>query len=84
MKPAFFAVYSALLLTTIVVSAFQLMTVQALRAICMVLLSAGGLALLLIARGSTGSVNAKWQLVIGVTAAVAMVVIGGSRHGVGG
>jgi simple sugar transport system permease protein len=75
-KVALFSIYSALVLITLVVAALQLSTVQALRAMGMLVLGTGGLALLLSARGIAGRSNAAAQLVIGVVAAAALVALG--------
>jgi ribose/xylose/arabinose/galactoside ABC-type transport system permease subunit len=77
LKPVLFGLYSALVLTTLVVSALQLSTIQAFRAVGMMILGSGGIGLLLTARsiaGRSGSRNA--QLLFGAVAAASLVLIG--------
>jgi ribose/xylose/arabinose/galactoside ABC-type transport system permease subunit len=76
LKPVLFALYSGLVVVTLVISALQLSTVQAFRAMGMLLLGSGGLALLLAARGVAGRTSRHWQLAIGVVGAIAMVAVG--------
>jgi simple sugar transport system permease protein len=71
-----FSLYAGLVVMALTVSVMQLTTVQALRAICMAILGIGGIAMLLVARGQAGKVDRRWQLIIGVVAALSMVVIG--------
>ncbi len=76
-KLGVFAAYSALVVATLSVSVLQLTTVQALRAMGMLVLGSGGLAVLLSARASVGrSGHRVLQAAIGVITAAAMVVIG--------
>jgi ABC-type xylose transport system permease subunit len=59
------------------IAALQLTTVQALRAIGMLLLGTGGIALLLLARAQAAKANNRsMQLVLGVVAAAALVLMG--------
>jgi ribose/xylose/arabinose/galactoside ABC-type transport system permease subunit len=77
LKPLLFGLYSALLLVTLVISALQLSTVQALRAVTMMLLGSGGIGMLLSARAIAGrSGSKKAQLLIGTIAAASLVLIG--------
>jgi simple sugar transport system permease protein len=71
-----FSLYAGLVVMALAVSVLQLTTVQALRAICMVLLGCGGIAMLLNARGHAGKVSKTAQLSIGVVTAISMVVLG--------
>ena len=75
LKLVLFGAYSALLVMTLTVAALQLTTVQALRAMGMLLLGSGGIALLLNARGHAAKANKGWQLIIGVLAAASLVVL---------
>jgi ribose/xylose/arabinose/galactoside ABC-type transport system permease subunit len=77
LKPLLFALYSALVLTTLVVSALQLSTIQAFRAVGMMILGSGGIGLLLTARSIAGkNGNRKAQLLTGAIAAGSLVLIG--------
>ena len=75
-KMLLFSLYCAAVLTALAVAVFQLTTVQALRAITMMLLAAAGIGLLLYARGLAGKTSKVWQLILGCVAAGALVVIG--------
>jgi simple sugar transport system permease protein len=74
-KLGVFAVYSGLLVMTGMICFLQLTTVQALRAIGMLLLSGAGLTFIMLARGIAGRTSKKWQLVIGLIVAAAIVVL---------
>ena len=69
-KVVVFAIYSGLLVMTLVICFLQLTTVQALRAIGMLVLSAAGLTFMMVARGSAGKTSKTWQLIIGLLVAV--------------
>jgi ABC-type xylose transport system permease subunit len=75
-KVAVFAIYSGLLVMTLVICFLQLTTVQALRAIGMLVLAGTGLTLMMLARGMAGKTNKRWQLIIGLMVAAAIVVLG--------
>jgi simple sugar transport system permease protein len=75
-KVVVFAIYSGLLVMTLVICFLQLTTVQALRAIGMLVLAGSGLTFMMIARGMAGRTNKRWQLIIGLLVAVAVVVLG--------
>jgi ribose/xylose/arabinose/galactoside ABC-type transport system permease subunit len=72
----FFSLYAGLVVMALVISALQLTTVQALRAICMVLLGSGGIGLLLNARGHAAKASKTWQLIFGIAAAFGLLMIG--------
>lgn len=74
-KLVLFAGYGGLVLMALVISVLQLTTVQALRAMGMLILGTGGVALMLLARAQAGKVSKVWQLLISVVAALAMVVL---------
>ena len=74
-KLAFFSLYGALVLTALVISVLQLTTVQALRAMGMLLLGTGGVAFLLNARSLAATVSKTWQLIISVATSAAMVIL---------
>lgn len=74
-KVAFFALYSSLLVMTLTICFLQLTTVQALRAIAMLVLSGAGLSLLMVARGIAGKSSKRWQLIIGLTVTAAITVL---------
>jgi ABC-type xylose transport system permease subunit len=75
-KVAPFMLYAGLLVVTLTISLLQLTTVQALRAVLMLLLGIGGLTMLLLARGAAGRANNRLlQLELGVLAAVGLVVL---------
>jgi ribose/xylose/arabinose/galactoside ABC-type transport system permease subunit len=74
-KLVFFSLYGALVLMALTVSVLQLTTVQALRAMGMLLLATGGVALLLIARSHAAKESRTWQLLISVATAVSLVVL---------
>jgi len=74
-KLTMFAIYSGLLVMTLLICFLQLTTVQALRAISMLILSGAGLTLLMLARGIAGRGSKKWQLIIGLLVAAAIVVL---------
>jgi ribose/xylose/arabinose/galactoside ABC-type transport system permease subunit len=77
LKLVFFGLYGALVLGALTISGLQLTTVQALRAIGMLLLGTGGIALLLLARGQAAKAhNRSMQLLLGVMAAAALVLMG--------
>ena len=75
-KVAVFAVYSGLLVMTLTICFLQLTTVQALRAIGMLVLAGAGLTLMMLARGMAGKTDKRWQLIIGLLVAAAVVVLG--------
>jgi simple sugar transport system permease protein len=75
-KVAVFAIYSGLLVMTLVICFLQLTTVQALRAIGMLVLAGTGLTFMMIARGMAGKTSKRWQLIIGLLVAAAVVVLG--------
>jgi ribose/xylose/arabinose/galactoside ABC-type transport system permease subunit len=74
-KLIFFSAYAALVLMALTVAVLQLTTVQALRAMGMLLLATGGVAMMLNARGLAAKTSKVWQLIIGALAAAAVVVI---------
>ena len=74
-KLTLFALYSGLLVMTLVICFLQLTTVQALRAIGMLLLSGAGITFMLMARGMAGRTNKQAQLLIGLLVAAAVVVL---------
>lgn len=74
-KLSVFAAYSGLLVMTGMICFLQLTTVQALRAIGMLLLSGAGLTFIMLARGIAGRTSKKWQLIIGLLVAAAIVVL---------
>lgn len=74
-KLAVFAIYSGVLVMTMVICFLQLTTVQALRAIAMLVLSGAGLTLMMIARGIAGKSSKRWQLIIGLLVSAAIVVL---------
>ncbi len=74
-KLVLFSAYAALVVMTLTVSVLQLTTVQALRAMGMLLLATGGVAMILNARGHVAKTSRGWQLIIGALAAAAMVVL---------
>jgi simple sugar transport system permease protein len=75
-KVALFSLYAGAMTLAVVVSILQLTTVQALRAVGMMLLGSAGIGLLLNARGIAGKADRRWHLFIGLIAATALVVIG--------
>lgn len=75
-KLVFFSLYGGLVLMALTVSVLQLTTVQALRAMGMLLLGSGGMALLAMARAEAAKTSRSWQLIISTVAAVALVVLG--------
>ncbi len=70
-----FCGYSGLVVMTLVVCVLQMATVQALRAMCMVILGGGGLSLLMIARGRAARSSRGLQLVIGLATAAALAIL---------
>jgi simple sugar transport system permease protein len=77
LKLIFFGLYGALVLGSLTIAALQLTTVQALRAIGMLLLGTGGIALLLLARSQAAKAhNRSLQLLLGALAAASLVLIG--------
>lgn len=75
-KLALFSLYAGAVTLAVVVSVLQLTTVQALRAIGMLVLGAAGISLLLSARGIAGKADRRWHLVIGIVAAAGLVTLG--------
>jgi ABC-type xylose transport system permease subunit len=74
-KLGIFALYSGILFMTLVICFLQLTTVQALRAIGMLVLAGGGLTFMMTARGIAGKSSKRWQLIIGLLVAAAVVVL---------
>lgn len=74
-KTLLFALYSGLLVMTITICFLQLTTVQALRAIAMLVLTGTGLSLLMVARGIAGKASKQWQLIIGLVVTAAILVL---------
>jgi simple sugar transport system permease protein len=74
-KLGVFALYSGLLVMTLTICFLQLTTVQALRAIGMLLLAGAGLTFMMLARGIAGRSSKKWQLLIGLLVAAAIVIL---------
>jgi ribose/xylose/arabinose/galactoside ABC-type transport system permease subunit len=75
-KVGVFAIYSGLLVSTLLICFLQLTTVQALRAIGMLVLSGAGLTFMMLARGIAGKSSKTWQLIIGLLVAGSLVVLG--------
>ena len=75
-KVGVFAVYSGLLVATLLICFLQLTTVQALRAIGMLVLSGAGLTFMMLARGIAGKSSKTWQLIIGLGVSASLVVLG--------
>ena len=73
-KMALFGAYAGLVLTTLVVSIFQLATVQAVRAMGMLVLGTGGIVLLLATRSSIGKQNRRGQVLVSAVAALGLVL----------
>ena len=74
-KLGVFALYSGGLVMALTICFLQLTTVQALRAIGMLLLSGAGLTYMMLARGIAGKTSKRWQLIIGLLVAAAIVVL---------
>ena len=74
-KLGLFALYSGILVTTLAICFLQLTTVQALRAIGMLLLAGAGLTFMMLARGIAGRSSKRWQLIIGLLVAAAVLVL---------
>ncbi|HEY7627046.1 MAG TPA: hypothetical protein VH761_08255, partial [Ilumatobacteraceae bacterium] len=74
-KTVLFALYSGVLVMTITICFLQLTTVQALRAIAMLVLTGTGLSLLMVARGIAGKTSKQWQLIIGLVVTAAIIVL---------
>ena len=74
-KLLLFAVYSGILVATLAICFLQITTVQALRAMAMLVLSCVGLSLLMVARGIAGKTSKRWQLIIGLLVTAAIVVL---------
>ena len=74
--PVLMALYVALLLMTLTTSALQLATVQAVRAMAMILLGTGGVTMMLTARGRAAKYDQSWQVAFGLAAAGGLVAIG--------
>jgi simple sugar transport system permease protein len=74
-KLGVFAIYSGLLVMTLLICFLQLTTVQALRAIGMLVLSGAGLTFMMLARGIAGRSSKKWQLIVGLLVAAAIIVL---------
>jgi ribose/xylose/arabinose/galactoside ABC-type transport system permease subunit len=70
-----FSFYSGLLFLALTVCFLQLTTVQALRAIGMLLLSGAGLTFMMMSRGIAGKSSKRWQLLIGLLVAAAVVIL---------
>ena len=75
-KVGVFSIYSGLLVMTLLICFLQLTTVQALRAIGMLVLSGAGLTFMMLARGIAGKSSKTWQLLIGLLVSAALVVLG--------
>ena len=74
-KVVLLSLYAAGVLLALTLSIMQLTTVQALRAMGMIILATGGIALMLLARGHAAKVSRTWPVVISVVAAASMVVL---------
>jgi simple sugar transport system permease protein len=74
-KLVVFALYSGLVVMTLTICFLQLTTVQALRAIGMLLLAGVGLTLMMLSRGIAGKSSKPWQLIIGLLVAAAVIVL---------
>jgi simple sugar transport system permease protein len=74
-KLSAFSIYSALLVMTMMICFLQLTTVQALRAIGMLVLSGAGLTFMMLARGIAGKSSKRWQLLIGLLVTAALLVL---------
>jgi simple sugar transport system permease protein len=74
-KLVVFAIYSGLLVMTLMICFLQLTTVQALRAIGMLVLGGAGLTFMMMARGIAGKTSKKWQLIIGLLVAASVIVL---------
>jgi len=74
-KTVLFALYCGILVTTLVICFLQITTVQALRAIAMLVLSGVGLTFLMVARGIAGKSSKRWQLIIGLLVTAAIMVL---------
>lgn len=75
-KLALFGAYAALVVMSLTIAVLQLTTVQAMRAIGVMLLASGGIALMLNARSHAAKTSKGWQLIIGLLGAASMVVVG--------
>jgi ribose/xylose/arabinose/galactoside ABC-type transport system permease subunit len=75
-KVGVFSVYSGLLVATLLICFLQLTTVQALRAMAMLVLSGAGLTFMMLARGIAGRSTKIWQLAIGLLVSLSLVVLG--------
>jgi ribose/xylose/arabinose/galactoside ABC-type transport system permease subunit len=75
-KVGVFSIYSGLLVATLMICFLQLTTVQALRAMGMLVLSGAGLTFMMLARGIAGKSSKTWQLAIGLLVSVSLVVLG--------
>jgi ribose/xylose/arabinose/galactoside ABC-type transport system permease subunit len=74
-KLGIFALYSGILFMALTICFLQLTTVQALRAIGMLVLAGTGLTFMMTARGIAGKSSKKWQLIIGLLVATAVVAL---------
>ncbi len=74
-KLIMFALYSGLVVMALTICFLQLTTVQALRAIGMLILSGVGLTLMMLARGIAGKSSKGWQLTIGLLVGAAVLVL---------
>jgi simple sugar transport system permease protein len=74
-KLVVFALYSGLVVMALTICFLQLTTVQALRAIGMLLLAGVGLTLMMLSRGIAGKSSKPWQLIIGMLVAAAVIVL---------
>ena len=60
---------------TLMICFLQLTTVQGLRALSMLGLSAAGFTYMMVARGRAGKTSKQWQLIIGLLVAVSIMVL---------
>lgn len=74
-KMVLFALYSGILVTTLTICFLQITTVQALRAMAMLVLSGVGLTFLMVARGIAGKSSKRWQLLIGLLVTASILVL---------
>jgi simple sugar transport system permease protein len=70
-----FSIYSGLLVMTMAICFLQLTTVQALRAIGMLVLSGAGLTFMMMARGIAGRSSKRWQLLVGLLVSAAVIIL---------
>jgi ribose/xylose/arabinose/galactoside ABC-type transport system permease subunit len=75
-RVAMLGIFAGLMVMALSLSVLQLTTVQAVRAMAMVILGTAGITFLFLARTEAGKANRLWHLIIGVVISTALIILG--------